>query len=199
MQPVCLGFRVHSGWGALVAVSRGSGGWQVLERRRINVVDGKITGHAQPYHFARDQSLAEAKKYIGRCAAASQRIAQEALSEVVEQLSSEHRVTGAAMLLASGRPLPELERILVSHPLIHTAEGEFFRKAFSDACEALGIPVTGIREKELAQRALAVFKKSVAALPAELANAAKHLGAPWSQDQKSAALAAAVLLGGEES
>lgn len=199
MQPVCLGFRVHSGWGALVAVARQSGGWQVLERRRISVVDGKIAGHAQPYHFAREQPLAEAKKHIARCAAASLSLAQAALQEVVEKLSREYCVKGAAVLLASGRPLPELERILASHPLIHTAEGEFFRKAFSEACAALGIPVTGIREKELAQRAQAVFKKSAAALPAELATAAKQLGPPWSQDQKAAALAAAVVLGGENS
>jgi hypothetical protein len=92
--------------------------------------------------------------------------------------------------------MPELERILASHPLIHTAEGEFFRKVFSEACEALGIPVTGIREKELTERAQAVFKKSAATLPAELAAAAKHLGPRWSQDQKTAALAAAVVLKG---
>ena len=180
----------------MVAVACQSGSWQVLERRRIGVVDGKIAGHAQPYHFAREQPLAEAKKHIARCAAASLRLAQAELQKVVEKLSGEYRVKGAAVLLASGRPLPELERIVASHPLIHTAEGEFFRKAFSHACEVLGIQVTGIREKELAERAQAVFKKSAAALPTELAAAAKHLGPPWSQDQKAAALAAAVLLGG---
>jgi len=183
----------------MVAVGCQSGRWQVLERRRVSVVDGQIAGHAQPYHFAREQSLAEAKQHIARCAGASLSLAQAGLQEVVEKLSREHRVKGAAVLLASGRPLPELERILASHPLIHTAEGEFFRLAFSEACEALGIPVTGIREKELAQRAEAVFKKSAAALPVELAAAAKHLGPPWSQDQKAAALAAAVVLGGESS
>lgn len=175
-------------------VARQSGRWQVLQRRRINVVDGKMAGHAQPYHFAREQPLAEAKKHIGRCAAVSLRLAQEALQELIDQLSQEHRVASAAIVLASGRALPELNRILASHPLIHTAEGELFRTAFSNACEALGIPVTGIRERELAQRAQAVFEKSAASLPVELAAAAKHLGPPWGQDQKAAALAAAVVL-----
>jgi len=178
----------------MVAVACQSGSWQVLERRRMSVVDGKIAGHAQPYHFAREQPLPEARKHIARCAAASARLAQEGLQDVMEKLSGEYRIKGAAVLLASGRPLPELERILASHPLIHTAEGEFFRKTFSEACAALGIPVTRIREKELEQRAQAVFKKSAAALPADLAAAAKHLGPPWSQDQKAAALAAAVVL-----
>ena len=178
-----------------MAVSYHRGAWQVLERRRISVVDGKIAGHAQPYHFAREQPPAQAKKHIVQCAAASLSLAQEGLREVVERLSREHRVKGAAVLLASGRPLPELERILASHPLIHTAEGEFFRNAFSEACEALGIPVTRIRERELAERAEAVFKESASALPKELTAAAKPLGPPWGQDQQAAALAAAVVLG----
>ena len=199
MQRACLGFRVHSGWGALVAVSYHSGAWQVLDRRRMSVVDRKIAGHAQPYHFAREQPLPQAEKHLIRCAVASLRLAQSALSEIVDQLSRDYRVTGAAMLLASGRPLPELDRILASHPLIHTAEGEFFRQAFSEASEALGVPVTRIRERDLAERVQAVFKKSASTLPAELAAAAKHLGPPWSQDQKAAALAAAVVLGGEKS
>ncbi len=177
-----------------MAVSYHGGAWQVLERRRISVVDGKTAGHAQPYHFAREQALPQAEKHLTRCALASLRLAQTALSQVVDQLSRDYRVTGAAMLLASGRPLPQLDRILASHPLIHTAEGEFFRQAFAGACEALGIAVTGIREKELGQRAEAVFNRSAAALPAELAAAAKYLGPPWSQDQKFAALAAAVVL-----
>lgn len=178
----------------MVAVAH-SGSWEVLERRRISVVDKKIAGHAQPYHFAREQALPQAEKHLARCAIASLRLAQAALTDVVDQLSRDYRVTGAAVLLSSGRPLPELDRILASHPLIHTAEGEFFRKAFSEACEALSVPVTRIRERDVAERAQTVFNKSAAALPAELTAAAKHLGPPWSQDQKIAALAAAVVLG----
>jgi hypothetical protein len=194
VQPACFGFRVHSGWGVLVAVARQSGSWQILERRRINVVDPKMPGAVQPYHFVRERPPAEAKKHLDRCAAASLQHAVQALRQVVEQLTPQHRVAAAALLLASRRPLPELERILASHPLIHTAEGEFFRQAFSAACESLHIPVTAIRERDLPQRVQAVFKKSAASLPAELATAAKHLGPPWAQDHKSAALAAALLL-----
>lgn len=197
MHPASLGFRVHSGWGALVAVSRGSGGWQVLERQRISVIDEKVPGSTQPYHFAREQPLARAKEHLARCAELSFRRARQALGEILQRVSREHRVLGAAVLLASGRPLPELEKILASHPLIHTAEGEFFRQAFARACQALHIPVTAIRERELAERAQCAFKKVATRLPEELAAAARPLGPPWGQDQKSAALAAALVLGGE--
>ena len=42
-------------------------------------------------------------------------------------------------VLASGRTLPALEQILASHPMVHTAEGEFFRKAIREACREIGI------------------------------------------------------------
>jgi len=57
------------------------------------------------------------------------------------------------MLLASGRALPSLQKILASHALIHTAEGEFFRKIVSESCESCHIPVMGIRERELDKQA----------------------------------------------
>ncbi len=179
-----------------MAVCHHSGTWQVLDRRHISVVDGKIAGHAQPYHFAREQPPPQAKKHLARCAEVSLALAKEALRDIMQQISLHHHVAGAAVLLASGRPLPELEKILASHPLIHTAEGEFFRQAFARAWEELGVPVTAIRERDVAARAETVFKRAAASLPEELAAAAKYLGPPWGQDQKAAALAAAVVLGG---
>jgi hypothetical protein len=72
---------------------------------------------------------------------------------VVRELDGRHyRIVGSAVLLASGRPLPSLAKILGSHPLIHTAEGEFFRHAVRKACEGLKISVTAIRERELEER-----------------------------------------------
>jgi len=59
------------------------------------------------------------------------------------------RITCGALLLASGRALPALEQILVSHALIHTADGELFREGLRAACSRCDIPVEGIREKEL--------------------------------------------------
>ena len=68
-----------------------------------------------------------------------------------------YRVVGCAILLASGRALPSLSKILASHALVHTAEGEFFRKVVREACEHCGIPVVGFRERELDERAKATF------------------------------------------
>jgi hypothetical protein len=53
-----------------------------------------------------------------------------------------------------------LSKILASHALIHTAEGEFFREAFSKACEGLDLSVTGFRERNLDECVQTTFGKA---------------------------------------
>ena len=96
--------------------------------------------------------------------------------------------------MAAGRSLPSLLEILASHPLIHTAEGEFFRKSVISACERLTLPVTQIRERELEERAQLVFGKKAALVSRRIAAMGKSIGPPWTADHKSAALAALLTL-----
>jgi hypothetical protein len=104
------------------------------------------------------------------------------------------RIVGAAVLLASARPLPSLARILASHPLIHTAEGEFFRHSVRRARERLKISVEGFRERELEERAKAAFGKSASGVQRRIATTGSLIGAPWTRDHKAAALAALIVL-----
>jgi hypothetical protein len=97
------------------------------------------------------------------------------------------------MLLASGRALPALPNILASHALIHTAEGEFFRNIVSEACESCHIPVMGIRERELDKQADAIFGKAAPSVRQHISELGKIVGSPWTQDEKTAALAASVV------
>jgi hypothetical protein len=105
-----------------------------------------------------------------------------------------YALAGAAILLSSARPLPDLEEILVSHALIHTAEGEFFRQAFRHAFESLEVPVIGIRERELDERTQQAFGKSATQVRENMDGMGRVLGPPWTQDEKMAALAAAIML-----
>ena len=132
---------------------------------------------------------------MAHCAASSSRLAATAIAEVVKELNGRHYgVVGAAILLASGRALPPLAKILAAHPLIHTAEGEFFRQAASSACEGLRIPVTAIPVRELEARAKVAFANRAARLQLSIANLGRSVGPPWTSDHKTAALAAALLL-----
>jgi hypothetical protein len=197
MKRASIGIRAHSGWGAAVTVSRSSGSIEVIDRRRIAITEPNVAGANQPYHFAQGKKLAEAEAYLADCAAVSERLAAEGLVEMVEELRRrEYAVGSCAILRASGRPLPSLAQILVSHPLIHTAEGEFFREAFRKACGRLEIQVTGIRERDLDARAEAAFGSRAAQVQSEIAALGKSVGPPWTTDQKTASLAALLVLSG---
>jgi hypothetical protein len=189
---------MHSGWGVLVAVSAGSHSLEVIDRRRIVIIDPAMPGAKQPYHHAAsltERKLPEPEKYLANCAAVSEGLAQAAIAEVVRELDARHyRIVGSAVLLASGRPLPPLAKILAAHPLIHTAEGEFFRQAVRQACEALKIPVTAIRERDLEERAKAAFGKASSQVQRRISTLGTSIGPPWTKDHKSAALAAAIIL-----
>jgi hypothetical protein len=197
MQRAALGIRMHSGWGVIVAVSRDSDSLriEIIDRRRIVTTDPGIPGANQPYHHAASLALPESERYLANCAAVSERLALAAVGEVVRELDGHHyRIVGAAVVLASGRPLPSVAKILASHPLIHTAEGEFFRNAVRQACERLKIPVTAIREREVDERARAAFGNAASQVQRRIASLGSSLGPPWTKDHKTAALAASIIL-----
>ena len=195
MKECAIGIRVHSGWGALVAVAGDTGALEVIERQRVEIIDRKKPGAMEPYHFAKDLPLGDAEKFIAGSAASATRLASEAMREVCDKLRAHHyNLVAAAILLSSGRPLPELEKVLAAHPLIHTAEGEFFRQAFRDACASLKIPVNGIRERDLDEHAKSALRGDGGLLKKKIAGMGKTLGPPWTTDQKAAALAAAIAL-----
>ncbi len=195
MKRAAIGIRAHSGWGAVVVVSATPAAVDVVARRRIGITDPNIEGAKQPYHFARSQQLPWAETYLAECAAISEGLAAQALGDILEDVRRrEYAVVTCAILLASGRSLPSLSVILASHSLIHAAEGEFFRRAFWKASERLGIPVTGIRERELDSRAEQAFGEHAISLRREIAALGRLLGPPWTTDQKTASFAAVLAL-----
>src|SRR5260370_7664138 len=86
--------------------------------------------------------------------AKARRLACRAIRELASRTQEQEvRLTRCGLLLASGRPLPELEKILGSHALIHTADGELFRDALLHASARCGLRDFTIKEKELLDRA----------------------------------------------
>jgi hypothetical protein len=195
MKRAAFGVQMHSGWGVLVAVSGAPHAIEILARRRIVTADPEMPGAIQPYHYAMNLKLSKSHEHLANCAAASTRLAVAAIADLVEELHARHfHIAGSAVLLASGRSLPPLEKILASHPLIHTAEGEFFRRTVSQACEDLQISVAAIRQRELVERAKAAFGNAASRVQGSIASLGKTMGPPWTKDHKTAALAAALIL-----
>ena len=200
MKAAAIAVCVHSGWGAVVTLTDGQGAEEILDRRRVVIIDSKVAGAAQPYHYVAKKEIHAAEKHLTRCASESGRLAFEALSRLSTELRErDFMLSSAAILLSSARPLPDLEGILASHPLIHTAEGEFFRQVFRTAFEKLEIPVIGIRARDLNDCALKVFGKAAPEIQKRIEGMGRSLGAPWTKDEKTAALAATIVLAGAQS
>jgi hypothetical protein len=188
MRKAAIGFRVHSGWAALVAVAGSLESPEVIARRRIEIADPGIRGSKQPFHAAEPLEFPDAKAFIHRCEESTRKLTGDALKAAIDGLRDRRFETaGCGIILGSGRTLPPLEAILKSHALIHTAEGEFYRTAVVKAAERLGLRVFGMKEKEMRIRADEVCGR--------LAEIGKSLGPPWTQDQKYAALVAWMALG----
>lgn len=194
-RSVALGFRAHLGWTAAVAVAGTPGRPEILARRRIELVDPTIARAGQPYHAAAELPFDEAKRFVARCERAVARLATAGVAELVHDLTAQGlRIAGCGVVIASGRALPPLASILASHPLIHAAEGEHVRRALVQACEHAGLPVARVPERTLAASVAKRFRTTVPALQADLTAAGKPLGAPWTTDQKLAALVAWLVL-----
>jgi hypothetical protein len=200
MKAAAIGVSVHSGWGAVVMVVGSCGAEEVLDRRRLVISDFNVAGAEQPYHYVRARGIHAAEAHLNRCATESRRLAVEALTRLVIELGDRSFVlVASALLLSSARPLPDLEKILAAHPLIHTAEGEFFRQSFSSAFEHLKIPLTRILTRDLGDYALKAFGKAAPEIQKRIDGMGRTLGAPWTRDEKTAALGAAIVLAGAQS
>jgi hypothetical protein len=183
---IAIGFRVHSGWTAMVVVAGSPDRPVIVDRRRIELTDQSAHGTAQPYHTAREIGLVRGRVFIDQCRKTS-------IDVMIAALSRTAGLAGclrAAILTGSGRSSPNLEATLTSHAAIHTAEGVFFREIVLQAAESRGLRVRQIKEKELFQVAERELHRPSDDLKRALDDVGKIVGPPWRQDQKLAALAA---------
>ncbi len=191
MKDAALGFRAHSGWTALVALSVSKGSPLVLARQRVHLVEVFTYEFRQPYHTAGKMPPAEGRAFISRVQAEAKRLAYRAIRGLQSGLREQgYELSRCGLLLASGKPLPGLEQILASHALIHTADGVLFREALLHASARCGLPVLSVKERELLNRAGQTLRLKPADLARRVTELGRPLGSPWSQDEKFASLAA---------
>jgi hypothetical protein len=191
VKQAAVGFRVHSGWAAAVAVSLEKGAPAVLARQRVHLVDTFTYEFRQPYHTAEKMLAGQAREFISRMQAEARRLAYRAIRELASRTQEQGmELTRCGLLLASGRPLPELEKVLASHALIHTADGELFRDAILHAGDRCGLSNFTVKDRELLDCAGKAFRQKPAALLRQVTELGRPFGSPWSQDEKFATLAA---------
>jgi hypothetical protein len=192
---VALGFRVHLGWAAGVALGAGRPLPRVLARTRIELADPEVPHSREPYHaaeeLAREGKLREAERLLDDLTRVVKRVAKRAVRSWVRELGvAGGRIAGSAVLTGVGRPGSSLAATLASHALVHTAEGLLFREALLEACGACGLAVSATREREVYAAAARALRLPEELLRERIDELGRPLGAPWRQDQKLATAAA---------
>jgi len=190
-RQAALGFRVHSGWTALVAVCVDRGLPTVLARQRIHLVETFTYEFRQPYHTAKKMPPDEGREFISRMQEEARRFAYRAICDVQSELQKQGlKLTRCGLLLASGKALPGLDKILASHALIHTADGELFREALLHASARCGLRDFRVKEREVLDLAGRAFRLKPDDIMRRVTELGRSLGSPWSQDEKFATMAA---------
>jgi hypothetical protein len=138
---------------------------------------------------------AAVEEWIRDCRDRSTRLAAAAIRGLARELSeSGYRLAGTAILAGSGRALPDLPAILRAHPLLHMAEGEFYREVLVRASETCSLKSRRIKERDAWEIAAPRFGPNAAELEQRIGKLGKTLGPPWRQDEKLAAIAAWIAL-----
>jgi len=194
-----LGFRAHSGWVAAVALGGSPRSPQVIDRRRLALIESGSPGGVQPYHVARTMDLPKAEEFIQAVIAAIDRSALVAVREFAEAINVKgHAVACCGIVLASGRALPSLEATLRSHAMVHTAEGELYRAAIAAAAKNLNWRRVGVPERDLYKFAAKHLRIPEPKLKLRITEMGRAIGSPWSADEKCATLVAWLALVGFE-
>jgi hypothetical protein len=190
MKHAAVGFRTHSGWTALVAISLEEASPRALLRQRPHLVKTFTYEFRQPYHTA-GRRPAEASSIIAHVRTDARQLAYQAIQSVQTSLHQQnYELKHCGLLLASGRPLPDLPQILSSHALIHTADGELFREALIHASQRGGFEIFTIKESEVLESASHVLHLQPDELVRRLTSLGSTVGSPWTHDEKFAALVA---------
>jgi hypothetical protein len=187
--PVALGLHARTGWATLVGLAGPVASPSVIERRRLELTPRGTP--AQVYHAARHLEPEEAERFVEEATDAVGAAARRALRHVLAELgASGAEVIATGIVLGRGRVPSSLPAILASHPLLHAAEGELYRRALAEAATSCDLPVHGVEQRSLYDRAENELGASAADLRRRLLELGRSVGPPWRLDHKDAALVA---------
>ena len=190
---VALGFKAHSGWAALVGIGAVNGHFEVIDRRRVELIDEGELWAKQPYHAAEDLAHEEAHAVVMLGIESAHRVALSQMREVITRIGMfGHKIAACAVLMPSPMPDWTTAEILAVHFRMHKAEGVLFPDALCRAAESCKLPLVKVPEKQLAQYGETTFGVPLSRSMEAITALGRSVGPPWGKDQKNAALAAMI-------
>lgn len=184
---VALGFRARTGRASAVALAGPVSAPRVVVRAEVPLHDPGHPFSRFPFHAGLDRPGAAGRRAVARAVAAARAAAVVSIGGFVAPL----RARGAAVVAASAT---DPATIANPHMRAHAEEGQIFPALLAEALNGLGIPVARALERDLETLASAALGTTVPAIRRELARMGKETGPPWRALEKSAALAAWIVL-----
>src|SRR5262249_49978396 len=138
MKRAALGLSVRTGRAIVVAVGGGATDGpevaDILAKGRIDVAFTFDEGAV--FHVAQEMPIEKARAFVRDSESRFVERARGELGTFAARLGA--KVVAAGMVAPPVKTLPPFEAILKAHPLLHAAEGELYRRVFSEASAALG-------------------------------------------------------------
>lgn len=187
-----VGFTVKSGWAAAVLLTIVGRTPRVVASRRIELSDPKVPDSRQPYHDGFGTARKEGAA-LSRLLDSVQSFGRRSVISALADLESDGtRLAGAALVAGS---LTDPETIANEHIRIHAREGQLFRRVIEEALADRGMRCEIRRERDLWQVAATTLGMGEADLRSKITAIDRVTDGPWRVEQKTAAVAAWVLLG----
>jgi len=194
-QTAALGFRVKSGWAAVVLLTRRIDAPQLLDISRVELSDPRLPETRQPYHAGTGE-LETNSKTVNRRERAVRLIAQQSLGALLTSYWQKGcRIRRATIVVGS-----QIDPAIIANPHIraHALEGRLFRSIVEETLEAHEISADVLLERDAYARAAARLKRPNDDVKRAIQRLGKSIptnNGPWRAEQKLAALAALFALG----
>ena len=187
LSPVVAGVAHHNGWAILVCVSPQRGSPEVVDRRRVELIDPGLPN--QPYeHDTLDLNTADAERLVREVRESAMLCAERALSRLQSSLGAKRELVSIALRDA---PLPRLPgsvaEVHASWHLMARADAMLYHDALRTAAASLGIKVATCKRVEERPRAAEALATTPERLDRFLSGLRATLGPPWQQDHQAAA------------
>jgi hypothetical protein len=193
-QTAGLGFRVKSGWTAVVLLTDTARYPQLSDVGRIELCDRRLPETRQPYHAAMGKLETDSTK-LNQRERVVRSISQQSLTRLLEGYRQKgFRIRNAAIVVGS-----QIDPADIANPHIraHALEGRLFRSAVEQSLYDHEIRTEVLLERDAYRTVAARLKQSSDDLERaiqDLGRSAPAKGGPWRAEQKLAALAALFVL-----
>jgi hypothetical protein len=185
-----LGFTVKSGWATAVLVA-GPASPRVLDSRRIELADPSIPESSQPYHDGFGTARRQGPD-LSRLLTSVEQFGRKSVGELIGQYrDAGHHLHGAGLVVGS---LIDPAQIANEHIRIHALEGRLFRGIVHDAATRRKLECATWRERDLYAAASTLLQRPEPKLRELMASMGRIVSGPWRAEQKTAALAALMML-----